>query len=906
MNRSALLTEIQTITSRPSRQLLLVGEPGIGKSTLMRTVADDLTAAGLTVLRAAPSFAERYTPHSVLADLFSTVDHSPLRGDTRHDALFEILAGDMSTSRAAPALAAAIALESVLAELAHDAPVVILLDDVQWADPESVSMLERAFRRSVSLPVFLVAAGRTSHVPVEATHALTFAPEDTYVLDGLSVDELEQAVATRWPSTVTRAQVVALHEHTGGNPMWATELIVRGSIDELGALAVGTVRAPLSLASAVAKSLETLSADGQDVVAVVALLGRPPLVLLWSVLGFADISVEAVEEAEEGRFITLTTTTARTNHPLQSSAASARLTPARRRELHRVIAQEVDDPVVRAQHLQQSLPAGPDEQIAVALDRAATVMHAAGARLRSAHFAAQSVDRSDPSGERYQGRLLNHAQHLFSAGDMSACLRALSRTSREQLTGHQYDSYVALSVSATATVRGHDAVVAFLRSQVEENRPDPVRLAIVTANAVGDDLMTVGDRECQAAATLHTLGEVDAPNAVHRAMRARIRAQLDAGEGLNPALIAESTRRQSIQIVAGLDDTGLAATGFLAHLVDDVAASRDALAELIGWARAEGKEGIEQVFSAHAAHAELTGGDFAAARRFIAALSHSPTSETLPPSVLPVLGLMLLADGRHEELGQMVSVWEQSDAGTGWYAHLAAPALLGFSALARREWPVAVDHLRLAAERADALGLVEPGSRFRVDLPLVEALLMSGETGEARSRLASVADFVADRDRPMSRIGVHRLRSMVLASDGDLPGALHEADTSIGLAVHADRAADEALGRWQRSRLLMRMRKVSLSREELDAAQVAAIRSTNAVVIEQVDLASEAARSARPAGRLTAAEQRVLTILLRGMTNKEIAAELFISSRTVESHVAAILRKTGAASRAKLRQDHGN
>lgn len=641
----------------------------------------------------------------------------------------------------------------------------------------------------------------------------------------------------------------------------------------------------------------------KDVVSVVALLGRPRLDLLSSVLRFADIPRSAVFEAEEAQFVMLTTTTAQTIHPLQSSAASARLTPARRRELHRFIAHEVDDPVAKAQHLQQSQPPGPDEQIAVALDRAATIMHAAGARLRSAHFSAQAVDRSDPSGERYQDRLLDHAQHLFSAGNISACLRALSRTSREQLTRRQYDAYVALSVSSIATTRGHDAVAAFLQSQVEEVRSDPPRLAIVEASLAADEMATATDRGRLAVAALATLRDVDAPNAVHRALRARIRAQLDAGDGLNRALVEESTRRESIQIVVGLDDTGLAATGFHAHLVDDVDASREALAELIEWARVEGKEGIERIFTAHAAHAELAGGDFQAARDFMASAAYTPASHTLPPGVLPVLGLMLLADGKHDELRQLVSVGDHSDSGTGRFAHLVAPALLGFSALARRDWPVAVDHLRLAAGRADALELVEPGSRFRIDLPLIEALLMNGETDEARTRLASMGDFLAGRDRPVSRITFHRLVSMQLAADADLPAALLEADSSIDLAVRGDRPADEAMGRWQRARILVRLRKVSLSRQELEAAHGAAVRSGHAVVLEQIELALTEARSGRSTGLLTAAEQRVLDVLLRGLSNKEIAAELFLSSRTVESHVASILRKTGATSRAKLRRD---
>jgi DNA-binding NarL/FixJ family response regulator len=904
VNRTDVLAEISSITSRASRQILVTGEPGIGKTTLVRAAVGNLEAAGLTVLQAAPSFAERYTAYSVLWDLFATVDRTSTPVSASRDgSLFAILAGDPPSSVAAPALAAAVALESVLAELAQTAPVVIVLDDVQWADPESVTMLERAFRRSAGLPVHLIAAARTSSRHGAATAGLTFAPEDSYVLDGLTIDELERAVADRWPSTVTRAQVVALHQHTDGNPMWADELIARGSIDELGALAVGSVRAPLSLTRAVADGLDALGTDAKDVVSVVALLGRPERDLLSSVLRFAAIPESAIDEAEAAQFVSSTTTTIQTRHPLQSSAGTARLSPARRRELHRFIAHEVDDPVVRAQHLQQSQPPGPDEQIADALDHAARAMHAAGARLRSAHFSAQAVDRSDPSGERYQDRLLDHAQHLFSAGDVAAALRALSRTSPKELTVRQYDAYVALTVSSIADTEGHDGVATFLRSEAAQVGSDERRLVVVEANRSADDLMSVTERARLGTTTLAALGDVDAPNAAHRALRAQIRASLDSGDGLATALIDESTRRQGIQIVVGLDDTGLAATGFYAHLVDDVETSRDALARLIDWARAEGKEGTERLFALHAAHAELTAGHLRAARDLLKAAAYEPGSATLPVRALPVLGLMLLADGRHDDLARMLATPARSRSSTGLFVDLVAPALLGFSALARSDWTAAVDELRRAADVADDLGLVEPGSRFRIDLPLVEALLKHGDVDEARARLATVQGFLVGRDRPITRIGFHRTTSMAVAAGGDLAAALHEADLSVALAVRAGRAGDEALGRVQRARILMRLRKVSSSRQELGHAQEAARRSGHAAVVEQVESALSTARPQRSTDVLTATEQRVLAVVLRGLTNKEIAAELFVSSRTVESHVAAILRKTGATSRAKLRQD---
>lgn len=874
-------------------RVLIVGDPGIGKSTLLDAAAARFEAAGVIVLRANPSFAERYTAHSMLWDLLADVDWRASPGlSDEYRAILEIALGRKRAATELPALATAIALENILLELTTRAPLALLIDDVHWADAESRAAVERSVRRLAGSRVSLIASGR---VPGSTLDSM-FDAGEVHTLGGLAVDELEVLVRPSWPSTLTPAQVVAVHEHTGGNPMWALELIGRGAVGDLGALPVGTVPAPLSLAATAADRLRSLSTPAADVVSIIALLGRPRRVLLTNVMNFIDAPPEALDEAETAGFLAVTTETASIRHPIHASAAAARLRPARRRELNAFIARAVDDPVKRAQHLQQSAPPGPDEVIAAALTQAAVEMRARGARLRSAHFDAQAVERTAPNTAAYQDRLLNQAQHLYSAGDHSASARALALVPAESLDAGQYDAYLALSTSSFPT--GSPAAGAFLAAQAGMIEHDSARLAMVTANAVTVDDLSVSERARMSAVAFDDLAGVNAPNARHRALRGTIRSRLEAGAGLDHALIADLTRRQSIQIVVGLDDTGLAATGFLAHQIDDVAASRQALGDLAAWARTEGKEGVERAFLAHAALVELVGGDVAAARQLADRAGLRMSSAASPVEQRPLAGFLLIAAGRHEDLAGLVDGWRRS--ATDAHQHLQLSALLGFSALGQRNWHDAVTHLRVAARAADSLELVEPGSRFRVDLALIEALLQTGQSDEAGRRQGVVGAFLAGHDRPISRIGLHRVTSLRLAAAGDLTGALISATAAVEFSATLQRPADHALALLQRARVLQRMRRVTLARADLQAARDLAADAGSADLRDQVAVALATARPRRDPTELTAAQTRVHTLVRAGHSNREIAAQLYLSVRTVESHIAVILRKSGAASRAKL------
>lgn len=889
ISRTSAAALIAALPASDRSRLLIVGEPGIGKSSLVGGAGNRFALSGALVLRANPSFAERHTTYSLLWDLLSGIDLGSLDGIAgEHRSILEIALGQRSASTEIPALATALAFENILRELSAQSPVVLVIDDLHWSDPESIAVVERALRHLPDRPIRLVATSRTAEGRTTPAAGLRFESTQVYSLDGLSVDELERFARPAWPSTPTRAQITALREHTGGNPMWALELIRRGAINELGALQIGTLDAPPSLAAAVADRLRALSGPAADVVAIVALLGRPRLGLLGEVLRFSHIEEGAIDEAENAGFLDVTTTTASTRHPLHASAATSSLSPSRRRELHAFIAQAIADPVVRAQHLQQSEPPGPDETIAIALTKAAVLLRQRGARLRSAHFDAQAVERTDPSAGTYQHRLLTLAQHLFSAGDDRACRFALMRVSPSLLDIAHYDTWVALTISAApAQAR------TFLDSTIA---PDAVRAAILTANSAVAPGLRVSERASLSSAALAALSGADTPNANHRALRGMARSRLDAGDALDGSIIAEMDRRQAIQLVVALDDTGIATAGFLAHLADDVDLSRRSLATVTAWARSEGKEGIERVFLAHSALVEVVGGNVGAGRRLAAQSGFDISSPDLPARLQPMAGMLLVSSGRHDDLRNAVTAWSASSAD----GELELAGLLGFSAIARRKWREAIPHLRTAARIADERELLEPGSRFRVDLPLVEALLQSGDTGEAGVRLDRIRTFLRQRDRPISRIGLHRMTSLQLASSGDLAAALGEATCAVDLANHHQRHGDHLLALLQRARILRRLRRQTQARDDVAAAGRLFEEAGSEDLRAHLEAAATGTRRVASSTQLTQSERRVESLVRDGLSNGEIAAALFVSIRTVESHISAILRKTGSGSRSKL------
>jgi DNA-binding NarL/FixJ family response regulator len=217
-----------------------------------------------------------------------------------------------------------------------------------------------------------------------------------------------------------------------------------------------------------------------------------------------------------------------------------------------------------------------------------------------------------------------------------------------------------------------------------------------------------------------------------------------------------------------------------------------------------------------------------------------------------------------------------------------------------------VESLRAVWEHAEREGVGDPGV-FPVGPDLVEALVESGEPGEARVVTARLGELAEEQEHPWGRASAKRCHGLVLlASRTDEQAAavaLEEAAAAYGeLGLRFDHARTLLLlGRAQRRR-----RRWAAARDALVQAAAAfdAMDSPGWAEEARAELARVGARRPGARGLLTPAEQRVVELAVDGLSNKEIAGALFVTVNTVETHLSHAFAKLGVRSRAQLARVH--
>ncbi|MFL1382050.1 MULTISPECIES: helix-turn-helix transcriptional regulator [unclassified Nocardiopsis] len=226
------------------------------------------------------------------------------------------------------------------------------------------------------------------------------------------------------------------------------------------------------------------------------------------------------------------------------------------------------------------------------------------------------------------------------------------------------------------------------------------------------------------------------------------------------------------------------------------------------------------------------------------------------------------------------------------YRESVALALLGRSAWARERWSEAIRVFRQALPSVDHPADEAPPSCLWTRVALVEALVENGELEEAGRRLAPVA-----ASRHGESPEVLRVSALLSTARGDLDRAREEADH----AVVAARSAGGTARAWclrDRARLFVRLGYTGPARADLERAR--SMAAGDAPLLSRVARDARACAPGKAAEPLTSAETRVFERMVAGESNIEIANALFVSVRTVESHVSAIMRKTGETSRLRL------
>ncbi len=873
--------------------LLLRGDPGCGKTALLAAAA--AAADGLTLLRCTGTEDEKDLPFAALHALVRPLRH--LVGElvpAQREALGVAL-GDAVGARPS-SLQVGSATLSLLDLAAVTGPVLVLVDDLHWVDVESREAIGFAARRLEDDAVGVLLAARPEAVRLNGIDCY-----DIPLLDD------EEAIALLAGHGVVRTVADRLCEPAGGNPLALVEIAT--SLDPAQRRGTEPLPEPLpstSPAAVYGVLLAALPPRARTAAATAALAGGVAPPVLADALARVGAGYDDLVRVEETGLLRTSLVGVVWRHPLARAAATSGTSPAELRRIHLAVAESVaaaaGDPATVVWHRVRA-GTGPDEGLATALDAVAEAAKARGAHLA----AARAWEAGAQLGRDRSRRLALAALEAWAGDDAESATRLLEeslptledadlRWSLAYLAGEV--SHVSASPQAAydwfqravgeARVAGRtDREVKALASSFNPalHLDDSERLSVlaeqILAVAAPDDPLQqarshavqgfvllnaeqtdAGRAHLEVALALigeHGLLEVDVdllPMTVQAAMWSghpqRLRPQIDAALA---GLRAAGDTRQLLTTVRGL-----AWCDFSVAEWDSAAVRAE---EGLDLARISGR-------SADVADALVQVATLEGARGHAAdALAHAEEARRLATA--------------------MGSPWRTADA--LWCAVFATMSAGDLEALTAPAQALAdvVREGRVAATQPEFL-----------DAPL--ALALGGRRAEAQDLLDLLVARVGDDARPESRAGA------VLARCAIGPDSLHLAGEAAALAEELDgveyvfpRARVRLSGGSMMRRLGHRVEaRVQLRGAETDFAALGAAPWL-ARVQEELRASGATLRSrAAPDDALTASETRVATAAANGMSNKEIAAALFLSGKTVEFHLGRVYRKLGVRSRSEL------
>jgi len=891
----ALLDVLDTPEGLPA-VAVVVGEAGIGKTTLWLSGIDAAAARGYRVLSSRPSEAETGFSYAALIDLLGEFaeDVLPELPPIQAKALAAaLLLGESELHADERAVVAAFL--GALRLLAADGPLCLAVDDVQFLDAASLSALRYALARLENVQVAAVLAVR-GDVP-DWARRIDEGRLLEIVVGGLSLGATHELLHTRLETTFPRPTLVKLWETSRGNPFFALEL--GAALQQRG----GTLRAgeelpiPTALDELLRLRLENLGDDAVDIATAVAALADPTMSLVESAVGsgfepgLAEVSAARVLERDGERL--------RFSNPLLGSAIAARLTPSRSRLLHARLAEVVPTQEERARHLALAATE-PSGETAAVLEDASRVAHERGAPTAAAELAEQALRLTPPEDTSdARRRLLLAAERHDLAGDTDRAIALLERARDESEAGIE---------RAEALVRLADvqddprATVPLYRQALAESEADDaltaaihIRLALSMAWAEGAE-QGLAHAELAVGAASRT----DDAETRCRALATLGDWHFRAGRGIQLAPMHEAMTLE--RSLAGWPMDRGPSDLFSRELVCavELEPARELLLELHDAHTKQNNADGASTVTWWLSFLEWRAGNWELADRYA---TESFDTRAQLGSVMPGDGfpaaLMAAHFGRIDDARTRAELdLAEAEAMGIRISASGSEWLLGFLELSRGEWSSALPHLRRSYELRSEF-MLEPAQRLELG-DLLEALIAVGELDEADQVIVEWQKRAETLDRAWALAVLARSRGLLLAARGDHDGAVG----SFGQALDEHAKTEDP---FQHARTLLAIGAVQRRAKQRAAARTTLLEALATFERLGSPLWAEKARAelASMGGRtrqdgLTPAERRVAALVAEGRTNREVAAALFLGERTVASHLTHIYAKLGIRSRTEL------
>jgi DNA-binding CsgD family transcriptional regulator len=872
--------------------VLVFGEPGIGKSALL---ADAVARAeGVRVLSVTGLASEAELPYATLALLLAPIlPDRDMLSPTQAAALEG--AFGLGPPARADRLATLMAVVSLLTAAATRTPLLVLVDDLQWLDDASTRALRFAAQQTRALPIALVLAGR-QRVDWPGVPALE--------LPGLTRDAALELLQGRVSDAVADQLVTA----TGGNPLALLE-VPRQLTDgqRSGAVPLDEpLPAGATLERIYRERISELPAGTRGAVLLVAASESGAAAPITAALAARGDRADVLLTAEERGFVRLGPERLEFIHPLVRAAVYHGASAAARRAAHHDLAAAAGDPATAAWH-RALAAAGPDEQVAGALERAG---HDALARGAPA-IAAAAYERAaglSPSEQSRTQRLLAAADAAKLADRSTWALELLDRLGPLPASGLRADVLLVRAGALIMSGRVRYAYDLLIAEAASIEATDPLRAARLLCEA-GGALMTFGraDAVGELAERARTLAHGAGPEfeLISTVMLAHARLAQDDHAQARELLDA----REAMLLAA--DPLGpfngllvLAALGFL-QLADHERA-QSLIRRIIDAARADGAFGALALALGARAALGVAGG-----RLDDAALDAAESVQLAEPAGLSVVvgfarvneAAVAARRGDAETCRRAARAALDTALEPGVNpARAGAEQALGLLELGLGEAENAIEHLEAA--RAAGAGMISAGpGASEIDPLLVDAYVRAGRRDEARAALDRVRARAARTASAGAEAAAEHCAGQ-LAGEADFrqwfDAALRRYERLHAPFEHArtELCLGERLRRRRQPTEARRVLRLALRRFEAIGATVWAERAR-----QELRLSGERAARAAGAGpvdALTPQERRVCEAVSQGNTNREVAAALYLSPRTVEHHLRLAYRKLGVRSRTEL------
>ncbi|WP_432198664.1 ATP-binding protein [Streptomyces sp. bgisy027] len=892
--------------------VLLHGPAGIGKSTVLRALAGECGATARTVLRCSPTESESHLPFLALADLLGLVldevsDRLPAAQLT---ALEAALTGRGESTLQRDGLALRLAVLSALRALADTGPVLVVADDIQWLDPASAELLGFAARRLGDTPVRMLFAVRTDDE--EYDRQLRASPPDTLAvrLGPLSRAQMSTLLENRGYTGLPRSTVRDIHRTSGGNALFALELGRALAENATPPRPGEPLPVPTSLRALVLNRLEMLSDQARRTLLVASAGARPTLALLHAA-GRDDAEAETAQAAELGLLATEPEGPAvRFAHPMISAALYAEAPAQERRAAHAALSTAASDPIERARHLALATT-GTDPEVAARLAEAAALARDRGAPSVAAQLSLLAARHTPADGAPSPDALrLAATEDAITAGELDLA-RDIAREvlARTAVPAERVRAWIAVIETAGHAMTEVDSIFPQALADAGE---DPNLLALVHYQLTWRALLVEGDfdearEEAGYAAELAARAGDRYTELLALALKAQIETLM--GHPDAPATIRRALEEpQDPRVACHHNGAGYSRFRWLI-MSDQLPEARAAVTALLREVRRHGWVESEVHFLRGVAETELHSGHCGRALD-LARESLRLARDTGIGEVASAV-LTSLAEAAGGEVERALTLAREAmehaeEDGDQMYVSRALAAL-GHAQLVAGDTEAAVRSLRRVREVEQGLGITDP-ARGRWHGDLAEALVRSGEIAEAQDVIDVTREQALRLDRESVLAVLDRAQALVRAARGDRDAAVAQLTSAqdrlgkLGYGLEEARAAfalaqlrsgapgptayDEPARLFRRCRALPWLRRVEA------AAAMGTVQPAPAPAVAPDGLDG--------LDGLASMERQVAALVMEGATNREIAARLFISVKTVEATLTRVYRKLGIRSRVDI------